>query len=343
MRKTTLSVLVAALVAALSATAVVADPQSRPNGPWVQDSQKLSYASTHDYDEMVRDLRKLENRSRGAMELEVIGKSNEGRDLYLARVGTGPKKVMIVTQQHGDEVHGTEAALHFLNSIIGSKYADLREEVTVLVLPKINPDGSDRIQRQNHDPGCVDPFCLEGVGYDMNRFHDPAMPLDENPVPEAVAMREAHARYQPDVVLDYHNQFSYVSDDGDMITMSLMWPLNENVDPQVVDDSKRATAIIAGAVSDYAHAEVTKFPGGTAPAIGRNAYGLLGSATVLIEQRGQEEMGQKGIGYLVKQAYVSMFSVVQALADGTFDEVDPAEADALPERGDRIRNPNDGE
>jgi len=343
MRKIVLPVLLAALVATLSATAVVAEPQSRPNGPWVQDSQKISYASTHDYDEMVKELRKLENRSKGTMQLEVVGQSNEGRDLYLAKVGTGPKKVMIVTQQHGDEVHGTEAALHFLKAISGSKYADLREKVTVLVLPKINPDGSDRIQRQNHDPGCVDPNCLEGVGYDMNRFHDPATPLSENPVPEAVAMRKAHAKYQPDVVLDYHNQFSYVSDDGDMITMSMMWPLSEGVDPEVVDDSKRATAIIADAVSAYGHAEVSKFPGGTAPGIARNAYGLLGSATVLIEQRGQEEMGQKGIGYMVKQAYVSMFSVVGALADGTFDDVDPAEADALPDRGDRIRNPNDGE
>jgi hypothetical protein len=89
----------------------------------------------------------------------------------------------------------------------------------------------------------------------------------------------------------------------------------------------------------YGHAEVTRYPSGTTMGTARNAYGYLGSASVLLEQRA--DAGQKSIGMLVRQAYVTMLDIAQAAADGSVFDIDPARADELPPRGPRITNPNE--
>jgi hypothetical protein len=72
------------------------------------------------------------------------------------------------------------------------------------------------------------------------------------------------------------------------------------------------------------------------PGISRNAYGLLGSASVLIEMRG--DIGQKSNGYIAKTAYIASASVVDALADGSLYETSTARAEALKERGPSVDN-----
>ena len=54
------------------------------------------------------------------------------------------------------------------------------------------------------------------------------------------------------------------------------------------------------------YANFSRYPGTLPPGISRNAYGLLGSASVLIEMRG--DIGQKSNGYIAKTAYVASAS-----------------------------------
>ena len=84
------------------------------------------------------------------MDLSQVGESVEGNPLYKAVVGSGPKTLMIATQQHGDEPLGTEAALYLLDYLAGdsAEAEALREEVTVVVMPRVNPDGFARWEQQ---------------------------------------------------------------------------------------------------------------------------------------------------------------------------------------------------
>lgn len=334
-----------ATVAATSAVAVglglggvaTADPATTPNGPWVEDSQHVSLERLHTYDELTRELQKLERRSKGRLELSSIGTSNEGRDIWQAEIGSGATKVLYITQQHGNEPLPTEAALAVVKQLGTSKAAwvqDILDEITLRVVVRANPDGTERYQRQNVDPDCSGDFCAPGVGYDMNRFHDPDVDPADNPVPETSAVQAMFREWQPDITVDYHHQGSYVADDGSLITTSVMWPLNPNVDPAIVDASKQLAVTTYDTISAYGHGEVSQYPGGTIAGIARNSFGLQGSASLLVEFRGG--IGQKSSGYLIRQAYVAMMAIAEGAAEGTLADIDPALADDIPPRGSGV-------
>jgi hypothetical protein len=94
---------------------------------------------------------------------------------------------------------------------------------------------------------------------------------------------------------------------------------------QVILRSKRVVATLVNAVRQYGYANFSRYPGTTPPGISRNAYGLLGSASVLVELRG---VGLKANGSIAKTGFVAGMSV-EALADRSLYTTDIAPADAL--------------
>ncbi|HET8661738.1 MAG TPA: M14 family zinc carboxypeptidase [Micromonosporaceae bacterium] len=339
LRRTALIIAGAALMLS-AASPAQADPQTVPNGPWVEDNQHVSLERLHSYEELVKALHQLEQRSQGRISLDVVGQSNEGRDIYLAKIGHGPIKVLYITQQHGNEPLGTEAALQLLQRVsAGGAWDSVLDRVTLLVVPRVNPDGAERFWRQNYDPDCAGAFCTPGRGFDINRWHDPAVPPAANPVPEAAAVQRVFAAYRPAFVVDFHHQGSFVSADGDLITTSIFWPNTAGVPASAVTFSKQICVTIYDTLGRYGFAEVSQYPGTLPRGIARNAYGLLGAGSVLVEFRG--DIGQKSAGMLIRTAYVIMASLLEAAAEGTLDDADPARADLIPLRGEFVGNPDD--
>jgi hypothetical protein len=340
-RRLTLIVAGVALLIAAAAPAQ-ADPQTIPNGPWVQDNQNISLERLHSYAELVKALHQIERQSKGRVSLETIGRSNEGRDIFLAKVGRGPTRVLYITQQHGDEPLGTEAALQLLRRLgSGGAWDAVLDRLTVLVVPRVNPDGAERFWRQNYDPDCSPALhdCTPGRGFDINRWHDPAVPPAANPVPEAAAVQRVFLTYRPSFVVDFHHQGSYVSADGEMITTSIFWPNAPGVPAPALAFSKQICVVIYDTLSHYGFAEVSQYPGTLPRGIARNAYGLLGAGSVLVELRG--DIGQKSAGKLIRTAYIIMAALLEAAAEGTLDDADPARADLIPLRGPSVDNPHD--
>lgn len=363
-----------ALLGALQATPVRAEPQSTPNGPWLTDSQEVSLSALRSYDQLWATLRQLEQASQGTMTLSTAPRrSNTGRDIPVATIGSGPKGIMIIAQQHGDEYIVSNAAIALIRDLAtGSAEARaVRAALTVTVVPRVNVDGFDAPVRdafgstppwrQNYDPFCaVAPcpaFYQRGRGYDINRYHsyllgfpddDPNTPgIDSNPVPEALAMRLLFDQRRPEVVMDLHHQGSYVDQNGDLITASTFWPNADTVAAAIGRTaefeaaktlSKKVISTFLTGLSRYGFANVTRYPSTTPPGIARNAYGLLGAGSVLLELRG--DMGTKSNGYIAKIAHQATKSVVQALADGSLYTADVALAEALPPRGPAIERPD---
>lgn len=105
-----------------------------------------------DYGEMQKALQQIEKSSKGNVVVEVVGQSNRGRDIYKATVGTGKKVILIESEIHGNEKTGTEAVLNLLKSIGSSNSPEskkIRDEVTLVFLPKMNPDASEMDKRRN--------------------------------------------------------------------------------------------------------------------------------------------------------------------------------------------------
>ncbi|CAM3636535.1 M14 family zinc carboxypeptidase [Isoptericola cucumis] len=143
-----------ATVAGLTATAAAAPATAAPpdeNGTCKTfDDPQFNGWTTHA--ELKRDLTQLERTSGGRVQVDVAGHTQQGRELYTARVGTGDRVLMVQSAIHGNERTGTEALLGILKKLgSGSDPATRRalENVTLVAMPMVNPDGGELNRRAN--------------------------------------------------------------------------------------------------------------------------------------------------------------------------------------------------
>lgn len=120
--------------------------------PGTPDQQVYSVSGFTDHDELSQKLQQIEKTSQGALELEVAGHSNQGLEIYKATVGHGDKVVLIQSEIHGNEKTGTVALVNMLKQLATNnspKYQQLREELTIIAMPMMNPDASEANRRGN--------------------------------------------------------------------------------------------------------------------------------------------------------------------------------------------------
>ncbi|RNA67650.1 M14 family zinc carboxypeptidase [Alteribacter keqinensis] len=181
-----------------------AEPQSKPNGPWIKPGQQVMLERFLSPEELHTKLEQIDERDRdNRMELEVVGHSAKyDHPIYVAKFGDADSdnpKVFLQTQIHGDEQAGTEAAVSLIHNLAMSNNRDIRDildNVTVWILPMLNPDGAEIIeveqgqskQRRNFQEWTPEEWGLSAdtpapwyhgtdqasgeLGYDVNRdFH----------------------------------------------------------------------------------------------------------------------------------------------------------------------------
>ena len=332
-----------ALLASMPATAQTNRPY------WVTSYQDLTAA-----------LQYHEARSNGLMSLETVGFSNQGRNLYLAKVGNpAGTPVMIISQQHGNEVINTESTLQLIQWLYSSPAAaQIRDSLYVLLMPRVNPDGTENYVRFNYDPaaplsnnsrGIFSGAIPGGRGWDINRYHDtvwansllaqsfPGL-YPFNPVPEAVAVGNVVRRFNPIWTIDFHGQGQYLTSDGRDITASALWPTAAAAQPAAVELSKKLVAVTKQFSDQYPLALITKYPGGTEPGISRNAYGIYGIGSVLIELKGGGAYRTEP-GYLIRYSTDMMRNLLLRTVDGSLAAADPNVADQLPTDASSNRRP----
>ncbi|WP_240742096.1 M14 family zinc carboxypeptidase [Micromonospora zingiberis] len=103
------------------------------------------------HEELRRSLQQIEQSSNGHVSVDVAGYSNQGREIWSARVGEGDTVVMVQSQIHGNEMHGTAALLDALRTLGNNskRSEEIRKAVTIVAVPKLNPDGGELVTRQN--------------------------------------------------------------------------------------------------------------------------------------------------------------------------------------------------
>ncbi|OYD06658.1 M14 family zinc carboxypeptidase [Paludifilum halophilum] len=123
-------------------------PQTKPGTP---DEGHLSTSGFLSYEQLVKKLRQVEKNSQGRVEVEAAGTSNRGRTIHRATVGSGDKVVLITSQIHGNEPTGTEALVRILQFLGGDsrKAQKMRDEITLVAVPQMNPDAAERNRRGN--------------------------------------------------------------------------------------------------------------------------------------------------------------------------------------------------
>ncbi|MCM3705283.1 MULTISPECIES: M14 family zinc carboxypeptidase [Cytobacillus] len=137
--------------AALAAT-ILAPQVSFAEGAKPVTEENVSINGFVDYEELKKKLSQLEKSSNGQVQVEAAGKTNQGRDIFTARVGHGDKVVLIQSEIHGNEKTGTVALLNILQKLGSSQSAEakkIREELTIVAIPMMNADGSELDRRGN--------------------------------------------------------------------------------------------------------------------------------------------------------------------------------------------------
>ncbi|UJL45689.1 peptidase M14 [Virgibacillus sp. NKC19-16] len=114
--------------------------------------QKPPVSGFISHEELTRELNQLERTSNGKVNVEVAGYSNQNREIYTATVGSGDKVVLIESEIHGNEKTGTKALVNMLQQLGSNNSPDmrqLREELTIVAMPMINPDATELNRRGN--------------------------------------------------------------------------------------------------------------------------------------------------------------------------------------------------
>ena len=283
------------LVTALQVAPAAGMPQSEPNGPWEIPNQHESLSAIRDYPQLIATLESIVGSSKGAATLTYspFRAKGSGRAIPIVTIGDGPRGMMIIANQHGDEYVVSNSAVEIVRALTrNSAWArSVRDELTVTIMPRVNIDGFDANPRgtpwrENVDPNvCPAPtpcpaFYTRGRGYDINRYHSYLVsdPRDDpntgpvgtgqgdNPVPEALAARAAYdAAGGPQVVevaMDLHHQGTPLDANGDMVTGSTLWPNATStadalgIRPQfdgVIFRSKQVVATLVEAVHQYGY------------------------------------------------------------------------------------------
>ena len=133
-----------------------------------------------------------------AFAVEKTGRSFEDRDIYAIRIGKGATRVLAWSQMHGDESTATRSffdLFRFLaaNDEFNVVRSEIIENLSMLFVPMLNPDGAERWQREN------------AQGIDINRDARSAV------TPEARILQQLYSSFLPQFAFNLHDQNSYYS------------------------------------------------------------------------------------------------------------------------------------
>nr|KAG5687052.1 hypothetical protein BaRGS_002425 [Batillaria attramentaria] len=132
---------------------VTVDENSMVEANFTLTREKNTTIGYHNYTAMVAMLRNITTRCPAFANLSSIGKSTQGQDLWMLRLGTAhtdadhmPPSILLLGNIHGDDAVGREMLLQ-LSSYLCDKSTEafekqLLEEMVVYVVPSLNPDGA---------------------------------------------------------------------------------------------------------------------------------------------------------------------------------------------------------
>lgn len=249
------------------------------------------------------------------------GMSGEGRPIGLYTYGTGPVKVLLWSQMHGDESTATMALLDILNFL--SRAPDhpvavtIRSRLTLLMVPMLNPDGAERYQRRTAHQ------------IDMNRD---ALRLA---TPEAAILKGLRDSHRPEFGFNLHDQDprSTVGQSREVTAIALLVPAADEANTETPGRlrAKRLATRIAQAIDPLVSGHVTRYDDTFEPrAFGDNVQ-KWGTSTILIESGGWRDDPEKM--HLRTTNVVALLASFLSIAGGDYENADPAVYDSLPENG----------
>ena len=169
------------------------------------------------YGDMIAQLDKLSRSSRFPVTVRTLSQigtqeslSEQGRELYVATVGSGATPVWVQGRIHGNEPYGLDSLMAVLSSLANNgapEWGRIRDEFTVHFIPVYNPDGSEaNIRETILWDRATDSPRLDAQGrqqrIDLNRDWAPNRFVAR----ESLAWYEYWTMVRPAYAMDIHHQ-----------------------------------------------------------------------------------------------------------------------------------------
>ena len=272
-------------------------------------------------------LRTLSTRSRslnphptGRLRVEKFAESFEGRPIYLATLGTGPRRVLLWSQMHGDEPTHTAVLLDLLSYLLRTPAEPLAEEIstgcTLYMIPLLNPDGAERATRFNAQD--ID------VNRDARRLA----------TPEGRALRRAVESLKPEFGFNLHNQNARTAagkpPKSAVASLLAPPPDEQRTETDAVRRAKQVAACFVTATRadvDHAGGILSKYDDTFEPRAFGDWVQSTGAATVLVEAGGWPAADAEP---LVRLHFHGLLTSLHAIATEDYRNADAAIYDALP-------------
>jgi hypothetical protein len=275
----------------------IADPQER----FVAPVERSGYTRVTSYDTLQAFLNDVG--SAGFVRVEPLAKSRKGRMVSVVKISTskmfghdlGKLRILLFAQQHGDEHTGKEALSMLLAKFASGDLKDVLQNVDVLIIPQMNPDGGELYQRRTSD------------SIDLNRNH---ILLTS---PETRALHDLFYQWMPHVTLDLHEYgtLSRSWSDSGFIRIAdaqLGMLTNVNTSPEIRDlQHNRIFPYVAGYMHGQGYFYNEYIVGSPSDRVrhstteindGRQSFGVLGTVSFIqegIRWRAREDRLQRRV------------------------------------------------
>jgi hypothetical protein len=304
-----------ALIALVSLLSVPASAQSPRElfREWQRErltSQDPAFVKHADLQKHLSELR-----SRG-IKITEVGRSVAGRSIHQMEFGRGPLKVFMWSQMHGDEPTATSALLDLFAYLQKNRAKPfvkaIEEKISLRAVPMLNPDGAELFQRRN----------LQFI--DINRD------ARNLATPEGRLLKKLRDDWQPEIGFNLHNQSTRTSvgTTGKQAAISLLAVPSDasGSDTPGRIRNKKLCAVMVEALAPFIYGHIGRYDDTFNPRAFGDLISQWGTPVILIETGALKGMSSQD---LVGLNFVAFVASLKALADGSFDEANPAVYDAL--------------
>ncbi len=257
-------------------------------------------------------------KSENGFEVNVLGKSIEGRTISMISIGTGETNILLWSQMHGDEPTATMAIFDMFNYLKTNK--EILQNVKLHFIPMLNPDGAEKFNRRN------------AIGIDINRD---ALRLQS---PESKILKAARDSLHADFGFNLHDQSKYYNTvrTDKPATISFLAPAY-NYEKSINNIRGNAMKIIIemnAVIQEYAKGQVGRYSDDFEPrAFGDNIQ-KWGTSTILVESGGYNNDAEKQ--FIRKLNYVALLTAVQSISKGTYKKNNIAKYEDIPKNDRKL-------
>lgn len=249
--------------------------------------------------------------------------SFEQRPILHLRMGKGPLKIFMWSQMHGDECTATAALMDFIHLLCRQtecNFDDWQEQITIDIVPMLNPDGAAKQTRVN------------AQFIDINRD---ALVLQS---PEGQILQQLISSIQPDLALNLHDQNPYhgISEQQHTSTIAFLAPVSDPA-KHITPIRKQAMQLICAAqkvLREYIPHQVARFDDTFSPRSFGDNIVRQGYSTILIESGSFMNDPHRQVAR--KMNVLIYFTILDSLLHTKFAHFTTADYFAIPEHQDDV-------